>query len=147
MLSLIVARSKEGAIGREGGRLTLVVAEQVVGSAFWFRRDWGLPETSWCWEIALHLFPGHRGLGYGGQALSQLVGHLFAHTLAWRIQAITDVANTAGQRLLDGGGFTREGALRDVQWREGRWHDQYVYSVLRSDVSSSEVSPPGIPDA
>lgn len=123
-----------GAIGPGGGRLAVVTAGQTVGSVFWFRRDWGLPETSWCWEIAVHIFPGWRNRGIGTHAQRLLVHYLFDHTRAERVQAVTDVENTAEQRALDRVGFTREGRLRDLQWREGGWHDQLIYSLLRRDL-------------
>jgi RimJ/RimL family protein N-acetyltransferase len=53
--------------------------------------------------------------------------------LAWRLQAIADVANLPSQRVLERAGFTREGTLRSAQWREGGWHDQHIYSRLRGD--------------
>jgi aminoglycoside 6'-N-acetyltransferase len=122
-----------GALGREGGRLTAVVEGRIVGSTFWFRRDWGLPDTSWCWEVAVHIVADQRRRGFGTQCLTQLMRYLFDHTLAWRIQAIADVANTPSQRMLARTGFTQEGRLRAPQWREGGWHDHFIYSLLRGD--------------
>ncbi|WP_394622269.1 GNAT family N-acetyltransferase [Lentzea sp. JNUCC 0626] len=125
-----------GAINRDGGRLTVVAGEEVVGSVFWFRRTWGPEDTSWCWEIAAHVFRAERRKGYGGQSVTLLVRYLFDHTLAWRIQAVVDTDNDASQRMLRGLRFTREGLLRGAQWREGRWHDQHLYSVLRGDLDA-----------
>ncbi|CNF74182.1 Uncharacterised protein [Mycobacterium tuberculosis] len=122
-----------GALGPEGGRLTVTAGGRVAGSAFWFRRTWGPPETSWCWEVALHVLAAQRRRGVGTQALNQLTGYLFDHTTAWRVQAIADAGNTASQRMLARAGFSREGLLRAAQWREGRRHDQVLYSLLRDD--------------
>ncbi|MFF3441456.1 GNAT family N-acetyltransferase [Streptosporangium sp. NPDC002721] len=124
-----------GAIGPSGGRLTAVLDGRVVGSVFWFRREWGLPETSWCWEVALHVHAEERGRGIGNHCLKELTRYLFDHTRAWRIQAITDTGNTSSQKMLTRAGFLREGVLRAPQWREGRWHDHLIYSLLRSDVT------------
>ncbi|RSD24013.1 GNAT family N-acetyltransferase [Amycolatopsis eburnea] len=124
-----------GALGSEGGRLTAVATDddRVIGSAFWFRRIWGPPETSWCWEIALHIHAVERGRGFGTECIRLLTRYLFDHTLTQRIQAITDVENVAAQQMLGRIGFTGEGKLRAAQWREGRWHDQLIYSLLRHD--------------
>jgi aminoglycoside 6'-N-acetyltransferase len=122
-----------GAIDRDGGRLTATVDDKVIGSVFWFRRTWGPDDTCWCWEIAAHVHASERGKGYGTRSVALLARYLFDHTLAWRVQAIIDVANEPSQRMLTRIGFTREGALRGAQWREGRWHDQYIYSLLRGD--------------
>jgi len=122
-----------GAFGKDGGRLTVLAEGRIIGSAFWFRREWGPPETSWCWEIALHIHTEDRANGYGTECIRQLMNYLFDHTLASRIQAITDVVNLPAQRMLARVGFIKEGLLRSAQWREGRWHDQFIYSLLRSD--------------
>jgi RimJ/RimL family protein N-acetyltransferase len=122
-----------GSQGRDGGRLAVAAGRCVIGSAYWFRREWGPPETSWCWEIALHIHSAERGRGYGGEAVRMLASYLFLHTRAQRVQAISDVANLASQRILERAGFTREGTLRGAQWREGTWHDQHIYSRLRGD--------------
>jgi RimJ/RimL family protein N-acetyltransferase len=50
-----------------------------------------------------------------------------------RIEAHTDVENFAEQRALEKAGFTREGVLRSVVFRDGRWRDALSYSVLRDD--------------
>jgi len=124
-----------GAIGEAGGRLTVTAERRVIGSAFWFRREWGPAETSWCWEIALHIHSAERGKGHGAEAARQLVSYLFQHTLAWRLQAITDVSNLPSQRVLEHAGFSREGTLRAAQWREGKRHDQHLYSRLRNNTA------------
>jgi RimJ/RimL family protein N-acetyltransferase len=45
-----------------------------------------------------------------------------------------DATNVAEQRALEKAGFTREGILRGTTFRQGRWHDQVMYSVLREEV-------------
>ena len=42
--------------------------------------------------------------------------------------------NLAEQRALEKAGFTREGILRGTTFRQGRWHDMVIYSVLRDEV-------------
>jgi RimJ/RimL family protein N-acetyltransferase len=123
-----------GSIGPAGGRLAVAQNDDTIGTVFWFRHDWGLPDTSWCWEIAVHIFPESRGRGFGTQCQRLLVDYLFDHTRAWRMQAVTDVENIPEQKALARIGFTREGILRGLQWREGQWHDQLIFSLLRSDL-------------
>ena len=50
-----------------------------------------------------------------------------------RIQADTEVANIPEQRALEKAGFTREGVLRGIGWRDGAWRDGVTYSILRTD--------------
>jgi hypothetical protein len=48
-----------------------------------------------------------------------------------RVQAFTDVENVAERRALENVGFVQEGVLRSAQWRQGSWHDQILYSIVR----------------
>ncbi|MGW3495898.1 GNAT family N-acetyltransferase [Streptomyces sp. NPDC001020] len=125
--------TEDGLLGRDDGVLTVTAAGTAVGRVEWFASTWGRRDTSSCWSVAIGLFPAARGRGTGTTAQRQLVRYLFAHTRAERIQAWTDHANLAEQRALEKAGFTREGTLRSAQWRGGRWHDQVLYSVLRTD--------------
>ena len=56
------------------------------------------------------------------------------HTQVNRIEATTEITNVAEQRALEKAGFTREGILRGTTFRQGRWRDQVIYSVLRDEV-------------
>jgi aminoglycoside 6'-N-acetyltransferase len=125
-----------GALTRHGGRLTATAAGRVVGSVFWFRKEYAPPETSWCWELALHIRAQERGHGYGTRCTQLISRYLFDHTTAHRLQAITDTKNLAGQRVLEASGYAFEGTLRSVQWREGGWHDFRMYSLLRGEAIS-----------
>jgi len=49
------------------------------------------------------------------------------------INASTDITNRAEQRSLEKAGFTRDGVMRQAQWRNGSWHDIAVYSKLRGE--------------
>ncbi|MFJ3229324.1 GNAT family N-acetyltransferase [Streptomyces sp. NPDC086783] len=129
---------RDGLLGPDGGVLTVTVAGAVAGRVEWFASAWGRPDTSTCWTLAIGLFPAARGRGTGTLAQRLLARYLFAHTRAERIQAWTDQANLAEQRALARAGFTREGVLRSAQWRGGRWHDQVLYSLLRSDLPPAD---------
>jgi RimJ/RimL family protein N-acetyltransferase len=50
-----------------------------------------------------------------------------------RIEAATEAGNAAAQRSLEKAGFTREGVMRGVFWRDGAWRDGVLYSLLRTD--------------
>jgi RimJ/RimL family protein N-acetyltransferase len=61
------------------------------------------------------------------------VRYLFAHTTVHRIEAVTDAGNIGEQRALEKAGFTREGVMRGISWRDGAWRDNVLYSILRTD--------------
>ncbi len=131
---LRLEHSSTGMLTTDGGWLTVAAAgQEVAGRVQWSKACWGPATTSWCWTIGIMLLNPFRGRGLGTEAQAQLVEYLFAHTHACRIQAATDERNYAERRSLEKVGFTYEGALRGAQWRSGRWHDQVLYSILRSD--------------
>jgi len=118
-----------------GDRYALMVetpAGERAGFVSWRPAYAGTPYE--CWEMGISLLPEARGLGYGTEAQRQLVRYLFSHTRANRIQAGTDSENIAEQRALEKAGFTREGVLRGLAFRNGRWRDDVVYGILRAEV-------------
>ena len=74
----------------------------------------------------------------GAQRL--LVRYLFAHTQVNRVEATTEITNAADQRALEKAGFTREDVLRGTTFRQGRWHDQVIYSVLRDEINLEDAA-------
>ncbi len=120
-----------GFLTPDWGRLIVEADGEWAGRVAWWKRQWG-PAESWCWQLGIVLRTACRGRGVGTRAQQLLVDYLFAHTRAHRIEAYTDVTNLAEQRSLDKAGSTREGVLRGAQWRAGEWHDQVMYSRLRS---------------
>lgn len=123
---------ERGLLAGDENMLSVTSDGVLAGRVEWFRRAWGRPDTSSCWEIAIGLFPAHRGHGIGTEAQRLLVDYLFAHTRAERIQVTTDPDNIAEQRAAEKAGFTFEGRVRRAQWRAGGWHDQLLYSALRT---------------
>jgi RimJ/RimL family protein N-acetyltransferase len=107
--------------------------DQPIGSVSWHRVGYGPNEGSGAWNIGISLIPSARGHGYGGEAQRLLADYLFATTGFDRVEASTDVENTAEQRALEKAGFVREGLLRGAQERSGVRHDLVNYARLRSD--------------
>ncbi|MGW7410597.1 GNAT family N-acetyltransferase [Streptomyces sp. NPDC054833] len=123
---------ERGLLGGDENMLSVTVDDVLAGRVEWFRRAWGRADTSSCWEIAIGLFAAHRGQGVGTRAQRLLVDYLFEHTRVERIQVCTDADNIAEQRAAEKAGFELEGRIRRAQWRTGAWHDQLIYSVLRT---------------
>jgi RimJ/RimL family protein N-acetyltransferase len=119
-------------LGDHGGTLVVLHGTDRAGIVSWRRVQTG--PTACNWAIGVGLAPEFRGHGYGSEAQRLLVRYLFAHTQVNRIEATTEITNVAEQRALEKAGFTREGILRGTTFRQGRWHDQVMYSVLRDEV-------------
>lgn len=121
------------ATGRSGNLVCELADGTIIGDVAWRPRRWGPDPRSWCPAIAIALLPEHRGKGYGTAAQRTLVSYLFERHDIERIEADTAVDNPAEQRALERAGFTREGVVRRCEWRDGRWHDHVLYSVVRDD--------------
>ncbi|WP_405885039.1 GNAT family N-acetyltransferase [Streptomyces sp. NBC_01136] len=116
----------------DAGHLLVVRGDERLGFVGW-RKVTPTPSTSY-WNMGIALLPEARGKGVGTEAQRQLVRYLFAHTLVVRIEADTEAENMAEQRALEKVGFTREGLMRSVTFRDGRWRDCVRYSILRDDI-------------
>jgi len=124
--------AESGLLGGSGGTLIVLHGADPVGEISWRKVQTG--PTAFAWAIGIGLAAEFRGRGYGSEAQRLLVRYLFAHTQVNRIEATTEITNVAEQRALEKAGFTREGVLRGTTFRQGRWHDQVIYSVLRNEV-------------
>ncbi len=118
-------------LGDDGGMLIVAKGSESLGLMNWHKHRIG--RVAHYWEVGIALAPEARGQGYGTQAHRLLVAYLFAHTVVNRIQATTEAGNVAEQRTLEKAGFTREGVLRGIGFRDGRWVDGVLYSILRAE--------------
>ncbi len=118
-------------ISDDDGILIVARGADRLGIVSWHK----VPSTPACyyWNIGIALLPEARGKGHGTQAQRLLARYLFAHTTVQRIEAATEVGNVAEQRVLEKAGFTREGVMRGVFWRDGAYRDGALYSLLRTD--------------
>lgn len=139
------AFQERGLLGGEDNMLSVDAGNELAGRVEWLERRWGRRDTSLCWEIAVGILPGYRGKGYGTAAQRDLVEYLFTHTRVERVQATTDPENIAEQTCLQRIGFTLEGRVRRAQWRQGRWHDQLLYSLLREEHGTGQPGQDGQP--
>jgi RimJ/RimL family protein N-acetyltransferase len=124
--------AENGLLGPAGGTLIVTHGGEPAGFVSW--RQAFVGAASHCWELGIAVAPEARGRGVGTQAQQLIARYLFAHTQVNRIQAATEITNVAEQRALEKAGFTREGVLRGAGFRNGRWRDGVLYSVLRDEV-------------
>jgi RimJ/RimL family protein N-acetyltransferase len=124
---------RDGLLSEDQGTLLICLDGEPVGELQWHPVLYGPNQGSRALNLGIAITPAARGRGVGSRAQRLLADYLFAHTLAHRVEASTDVSNRAEQRALERAGFTREGVLRGAQFRLGAWHDLVVYSRLRSD--------------
>lgn len=93
----------------------------------WYGPTTGSRATS----IGISLLEEHRGHGIGAIAQRLLAEELHAGGTV-RVEASTDVENTAEQRALAKAGFQLEGTLRLAQARRDGLHDLQVWSHVQA---------------
>ncbi|HZF07589.1 MAG TPA: GNAT family N-acetyltransferase [Thermoanaerobaculia bacterium] len=84
-------------------------------------------------EVGYALSTLYQSRGLMTDALSQLLGDLFANTLLERIEARCAIENSGSQRVLEKNGFLREGRLKGYFKLRGKRVDNYLYALLRED--------------
>jgi RimJ/RimL family protein N-acetyltransferase len=127
-------------LGENDGTLIVMHGSERAGHVSWRKVITG--PTAFSWALGVGLAPEFRGHGYGTEAQRLIARYLFAHTQVNRVEATTEITNVAEQRALEKAGFTREGVLRGTTFRQGRWHDQVIYSVLRAEVTLDDTGDP-----
>lgn len=116
-----------------GGDVMIVSGDRRSGILSWSQDQWfGRP----CWSLGIQLARSIRNQGIGTRAHQLIVDYLFGQTLPDRIEAYTEVENTAERRALERSGFALEGTLRHVCFRDGLWHDGVLYSIIRDRIDS-----------
>jgi aminoglycoside 6'-N-acetyltransferase len=126
---------EDGLLSQEYGTLVVVTCEhdQIVGDVSYRQVRYGPGNTSIAYNLGIALAPEHRGKGFGVEAQRLLAEYLFSVYPIMRVEAASDITNSAELRALEKAGFTREGVLRKAQWRNGDWHDLVIYSKLRGE--------------
>jgi ribosomal-protein-alanine N-acetyltransferase len=84
-------------------------------------------------EIGYDIIPNERGKGYCTEAVKIAVDYLFLSKPLVRIQAHTNVKNTASQRVLEKADFKKEGTVRKRIFVRGSWRDEFLYGILREE--------------
>lgn len=74
-----------------------------------------------------------RGKGYGPEAKALLLKHAFHSMGLNRVQARVLSTNTASIRSITKSGYVLEGVLRQAAFRNGRYIDMNIYSILREE--------------
>lgn len=77
--------------------------------------------------------PAMRGKGYGSDMILTFLKYLFEERNMERVALTVNGYNAGAIRLYGRLGFVREGVLRENVYTLGRFHDEYVYAMLRRE--------------
>ena len=81
------------------------------------------------------------GKGYATEAMHALFDFGFHELGLHRVADTCDVRNVASARVMEKLGLRREAHFRETVWKDGRWHDEYLYAILAHEWASPPTSP------
>ena len=84
-------------------------------------------------EIGYWLAHRFQGRGIMSESCRALISHLFRDRDLHRIECLCAVGNTRSCAIPQRLGFTREAVLREFLLLDGKFHDVYVWSMLRGE--------------
>ena len=126
--------SKQAALelGDEGGWLMFAVELREAGRMIGEVGIYVSPPQS-RGDLGWSFHPDYQGRGYATEAAEALLVYAFQEWGLHRITSGCDTRNVASFRLMERLGMRREGHLRQSQRRNGLWHDEYLYALLREE--------------
>jgi RimJ/RimL family protein N-acetyltransferase len=124
-----LGRYEEGWETGERAGFAIRAEGAAVGFAAFVRLDLDAAQGELGYVVASH----GRGRGLAGRAVSLLTGWGLDGLGLERIELRIDPRNAASERVAERAGYTKEGVLRSVAFKEGRRTDVGVWSRLRAD--------------
>jgi RimJ/RimL family protein N-acetyltransferase len=98
----------------------------------------GHAECDWGWDphspsISVVIAPDHQRQGYGSESVRLLLLYLFEHTPAHVVTCWIADWNRSGLQCAARHGFLAAGQMRRAGIRQGRYYDEVVADLLRSE--------------
>lgn len=84
-------------------------------------------------RVGADILPGERGKGYGTKALQAILKYCFEHLGMHRVWLLTLEDNSIARKLYINAGLKEEGRMREHIWRNGKWKDYIVMSILEDE--------------
>lgn len=84
-------------------------------------------------RVGVDVLPEKRRQGYGTAIYHALLDYLTSHLNIHRIWLLVLDSNKAAQKLYRNVGFVQEGRMREAVWRNGKYQDYLLMSVLSRD--------------
>lgn len=84
-------------------------------------------------RVGCDIVPSERGKGYGTKAFEAILKFCFDHMGMHRLWLCTLENNEVAKKLYKNSGLKEEGRHRQAIWRDGRWHDLIIMSILEDE--------------
>ena len=75
----------------------------------------------------------NQGKGMGTFAVQEMLKHAFYNLNLYRVELSVLADNTSAQHLYEKCGFVKEGIKRKAKYKDGKFVDMYLYSILREE--------------
>ncbi len=92
-------------------------------------------------ELGYVVAPGARGRGIATAALRLLSARTFAERGMVRLELLIGTGNDASKRVAANCGYTFEGVLRSLYFKQGRHEDTEIWSRLATDPDPAAANP------
>ncbi|MCT1368015.1 GNAT family N-acetyltransferase [Rothia sp. p3-SID1597] len=131
-------RMTRTSLDTEHGGLSLMFEYQ--GTAIGMVSLWTTDDQYRNAEIGWAIDPNYGGQGLASEAVTAVLDVAFGRYALHRVVARVDPRNTSSVNLALRVGMIYEGCLRKDFWHRGEWTDTLIYSILDSDIQSSNYS-------
>jgi len=84
-------------------------------------------------RVGCDIVPEERGKGYGTLAFKAILKFCFDHMGMHRIWLLTLEGNKVAIKLYKNAGLKEESRFRESIWRDGKWHNCLVMSILEGE--------------
>ena len=122
-------RSKEKTTDRSDFVMVSKKTHQLVGKLAFFNLNL-LNRSA---ELGYIVAPESQRQGFAREGLILLISYLFRQLNLNKVYAQTGSFNTASVSLLESLGFKRDAVLRRHHFHNGEFHDDYIYSLLKTE--------------
>ncbi len=84
-------------------------------------------------EIGYFIKPEYWGLGYGAEMGRAMINELFLNHDFHKVVASCNANNHSSENIMKKLGMQKEGVLRKIRFKNGRWEDEIKYGLLREE--------------
>lgn len=92
-----------------------------------------IDQLNQCAEFHIMIGEDNQGRGIGTYAVAEMLRHAFYNMNLHRVELTVLEYNKRAQHLYEKVGFSREGVKRKAAYKNGRFVDVLLYSILREE--------------
>ena len=100
-----------------------------------------IDQTNRSIRVGCDIVPERRGQGYGSKVFAAVLKYSFDYMNMHRVWLAVLDYNQVGIKLYEKHGFQKEGSYRDAIFRDGRYHDYTIMSLLEEEYRNGQQGP------